>query len=89
MSYFTTTQKLRLFRSLASKRSPAYVQFYITSRCDLACEQCNIIYGDADADEMDIGQIRAVAQNLARIGTATVLLCTEKRKRQNLCALAR
>jgi MoaA/NifB/PqqE/SkfB family radical SAM enzyme len=74
MSYFTTTQKLRLFRSLASKRSPAYVQFYLTSRRDRACEQCNIIYGDADADEMDIEQIRAVAQNLAKIGTATVLL---------------
>ena len=74
MSYFTATQKLRLLRSLVSKRSPAYVQFYITARCNLACEQCNIIYGDADAEEMNLEQIRAVAQNLAEIGTATVLL---------------
>ena len=74
MSYFTATQKLRLLRSIVSKRSPAYVQFYITARCNLACEQCNIIYGDADAEEMNLEQIRAVAQNLAEIGTATVLL---------------
>lgn len=74
MSYFTPTQKLRLARSLFSKRSPAYVQYYVTARCNLACEQCNIIYSNADVQEMRIDQIRAMAENLAEIGTAIVLL---------------
>ena len=74
MSYFSARQKLSLARSLVTKTSPAYVQFYITARCNLACEQCNIIYAHADAQEMNIEQIRAMAENLAEIGVCIVLL---------------
>jgi MoaA/NifB/PqqE/SkfB family radical SAM enzyme len=74
MKFFTTQQKLNLARSSFSKASPAYVQFYITARCNLACEQCNIIYSDAAAGEMTIDQIQAVASNLAEIGVCIVLL---------------
>lgn len=72
--YFTATQKVRLARSLATKTSPAYVQFYITARCNMACEQCNIIYAHADAEEMNLEQIRAMAANMAEIGVCIVLL---------------
>lgn len=71
--YFNTEQKLRLARSLITKTSPAYVQFYLTARCDLACEQCNIIYADADAQEMTLEQIRQTAYNLSKIGVCIVL----------------
>lgn len=71
--YFNTEQKLRLARSLITKTSPAYVQFYLTARCDLACEQCNIIYADADAQEMTLEQIRQMAYNLSKIGVCIVL----------------
>ncbi len=74
MGYFTHRQKLRLARSLITKTSPAYVQYYITARCNLACEQCNIIYADGDNDEMNISQIRKVAENFAEIGVGMVLL---------------
>lgn len=74
MRYFTTHQKLNLARSLGTKTSPAYVQFYVTARCNLACEQCNIIYAHADAKEMNIEQIRAMAHNMAEIGVCIVLL---------------
>ncbi len=74
MSSFTIKQKLQLARSSLTKSSPAYVQFYITARCNLACEQCNIIYSDASAGEMDITQIRKVAENLSEIGVCIVLL---------------
>lgn len=74
MAFFTNRQKLKLARSLITKTSPAYVQFYITARCNLACEHCNIIYADADCQEMNISQIRAVAENLAQIGVCIVLL---------------
>ena len=56
-----------------TKTSPAYVQFYLTARCDLACEQCNIIYADADAQEMTLEQIRQTAYNLSKIGVCIVL----------------
>ena len=71
--YFNAEQKLRLARSLLTKTSPAYVQFYLTARCDLACEQCNIIYADADAQEMTLEQIRQMAYNLSKIGVCIVL----------------
>ena len=71
--YFNIKQKLSLVRSLITKTSPAYVQFYVTARCDLACEQCNIIYADADAEEMTLTQIRQMAYNLSKIGVCIVL----------------
>jgi MoaA/NifB/PqqE/SkfB family radical SAM enzyme len=74
MSYFTLEQKIKLGRSLITKKSPAYVQFYITARCNMACEQCNIIFSNADAEEMNIDQIRQTAENLAKIGVCIVLL---------------
>ena len=73
-SIFNLKQKIALANSFIHKTSPAYVQFYITSRCNLACEQCNIIYGDATADEMTISQINKMAENLAEIGVCIVLL---------------
>ena len=42
--------------------------------CNLACEQCNIIYADANAQEMTIDQIRLMADNLAAIGVCVILL---------------
>ena len=66
--YFNRKQKIRLAQSLITKNSPAYVQYYITARCNLACEQCNIIYADADSPEMSLPQIQAMAQNMAQIG---------------------
>jgi MoaA/NifB/PqqE/SkfB family radical SAM enzyme len=74
MAYFTLSQQISLARSLVTKAAPAYVQFYITARCNLACEQCNIIYGDAAAHELTVDEIKRVADNLARIGVSIVLL---------------
>tara|TARA_A100001011_G_scaffold300581_1_gene313940 strand:+ start:386 stop:1552 length:1167 start_codon:yes stop_codon:yes gene_type:complete len=74
MSIFNLKQKLSLAKQVITKSSPIYVQFYITSRCNLACEQCNIIYGDAKHEEMNIEQIDLVAENLKKIGVSIVLL---------------
>lgn len=74
MQYFSLKQKLRLAQSLFTKTSPAYVQYYITARCNLTCEQCNIIYADATAEEMNITQIQRMAENFAEMGVCIVLL---------------
>ena len=74
MSIFNIKQKINLAKQAILKSSPIYVQFYITSRCNLACEQCNIIYADAKHQEMNIDQIERVAENLKKIGVSIVLL---------------
>jgi MoaA/NifB/PqqE/SkfB family radical SAM enzyme len=74
MSYFNLEQKFNFAKSFIGKKTPLYVQFYITSRCNLACEQCNIIYSDAKHQEMNISQINKVADNLKKIGVNIVLL---------------
>ena len=73
MSIFNLKQKINLAKNAMVKR-PIYVQFYITSRCNLACEQCSIIYADAKHQEMNIDQINKVAENLKKIGVLIVLL---------------
>lgn len=71
---FDTATKLRLARSLVTKDRAIYVQYYVTARCNLACEQCEIIYANADVPEATLDEVRAVAANLARIGVSVVLL---------------
>ena len=63
MSIFNLRQKINLAKNTITKSAPLYVQFYITSRCNLACEQCNIIYADAKHQEMNMKQINLVAEN--------------------------
>ena len=43
-SFFSLRTKARLARSILTRDHPVYVQFYVTARCNLECEQCNIIY---------------------------------------------
>lgn len=64
----------KLALSALTKDYPAYVQFYVTARCNLTCEQCNIIYANADQEECTTEQAFKIAENLARIGTSVVLL---------------
>ena len=66
MSLFNLSQQYNFAKSFVFKKSPLYVQFYITARCNLACEQCNIIYSDAKHQEMNIEQINKVAENLKK-----------------------
>ena len=35
---------------------------YITARCNLACEQCNIIYANSDVRECTIDEVRRIAK---------------------------
>lgn len=73
MSFFEGgVSKLAL--STLTKDYPAYVQFYVTARCNLTCEQCNIIYANADQEECSTEQAYKIAANLAKIGTSVVLL---------------
>ena len=65
---------LPLAESVLTHNRPLYVQYYVTARCNLRCEQCNVIYANADQEECTIDQIERIARNLASIGTSMVLL---------------
>ena len=59
---------------LGIRKSPSYVQFYITSRCNLTCKQCNIIYANANVREVTIMEVEKIAENLSKIGLGIILL---------------
>jgi MoaA/NifB/PqqE/SkfB family radical SAM enzyme len=71
---FSSLSKKTLGKALITKDQPVYVQFYITARCNLTCEQCNIIYSNADVPECSIDDVRRIADNFADLGVAIVLL---------------
>ena len=56
------------------KNNSIYVQFYITARCNLTCQQCNIIYANSDMRECTLSEVERIADNLAQMGVAIVLL---------------
>lgn len=63
-----------LVQSVLTHDNPLYVQYYVTARCNLRCEQCNVIFANGDQEECSIEQVGAIARNLRQIGTSVVLL---------------
>ena len=60
--------------SVIAKESPLYVQYYITARCNLRCEQCNVIYANSDQEECNTENSIKIIESLKNIGTSVVLL---------------
>ena len=71
---FSKLSRVSLAKAVLTKDQPIYVQFYITARCNLTCQQCNIIYANSDMRECTISEIEKIADNLAEMGVAIVLL---------------
>ena len=71
---FSYKSKLSLARATFFQNTPVYVQFYITARCNLTCEQCNIIYANSDVRECSLNEIERIADNFVEMGVAIVLL---------------
>jgi MoaA/NifB/PqqE/SkfB family radical SAM enzyme len=71
---FSNLTKMTLAKAALFQNAPVYVQFYITSRCNLTCEQCNIIYANSDVRECSIEEIKLIADNFADMHVAIVLL---------------
>ena len=71
---FSSLSKLTLAKAALFQDAPVYVQFYVTARCNLTCQQCNIIYANSDVRECTIDEIHRIAENFARMGVAIVLL---------------
>lgn len=71
---FSGLSKITLARAALLKDAPVYVQFYVTARCNLTCQQCNIIYANSDLRECTLVEIERIAENFAAMGVAIVLL---------------
>ena len=71
---FSGRSTLTLAKAALTQDAPVYVQFYVTARCNLTCQQCNIIYANSDVRECTLDEIHRIAENFARIGVAIVLL---------------
>lgn len=71
---FSSLSKKTLAKAALLHDAPVYVQFYVTARCNLTCEQCNIIYTNSDVRECTIDEIKRIADNFAKLGVAIVLL---------------
>ncbi len=71
---FSSLSKVTLAKAALFQDVPVYVQFYITSRCNLTCKQCNIIYANSDVRECSLEEIKRIADNFATLGVAIVLL---------------
>jgi len=71
---FSNLSKKTLIKAALVQNAPVYVQFYVTARCNLTCEQCNIIYANADVREVTLDEIERIADNFAEMGVAIILL---------------
>jgi MoaA/NifB/PqqE/SkfB family radical SAM enzyme len=71
---FSPSSRITLAKAAITHNAPVYVQFYITARCNLTCQQCNIIYANSDVRECTLTEVQAIAENFAKIGVAIVLL---------------
>ena len=71
---FSELSKKTLIKAALFQNAPVYVQFYVTARCNLTCEQCNIIYANSDVEECSLEKIERIADNFSEMGVAIVLL---------------
>lgn len=71
---FSNLSKKTLAKAALFQDAPVYVQFYVTARCNLTCEQCNIIYTNSDVRECTLDEIKKIADNFEKMGVAIVLL---------------
>ena len=71
---FSFQTKLSMLRAVLTKKSPFYIQFYISKACNLECKMCNIVEANADLKPFKTEQIEAIADNLVKIGAGVVLL---------------
>ena len=71
---FSLQTKFNIAAGYLTKNRPFYVQYYILSRCNLVCRQCNIVEANSDLMDADLKTVEKIAINLKKIGAGVVLL---------------
>ncbi|MBA4317464.1 MAG: hypothetical protein C0412_03600 [Flavobacterium sp.] len=71
---FSAKTKLSIIKAILTKNSPFYIQYFITSTCNLNCRMCNIAKSNRDIKEASIEDVEKIAVNIKKIGGGVVLL---------------
>lgn len=71
---FSLSTKISMARAILTKKSPFYIQFYISNACHLRCKMCNIVQANSNLPMMNPDHIETMAKNLKKIGAGVVLL---------------
>jgi len=61
-------------KAVITKKSPFYVQFYVSKYCHLKCRMCNIVEANSDVLPFESKEIEKIAENLVKIGAGVILL---------------
>ena len=65
---------ISIIKGILTKKTPIYVQFAVTKRCNLGCEMCGIVKTWRKERELDLDEIERVAELLDELGTGVVIL---------------
>jgi len=65
---------LSIVKGIVTKKTPIYVQFAVTKRCNLGCKMCGIVKTWRRERELDLDEIERVAEVLEKLGTGVVVL---------------
>lgn len=65
---------LQIAKAMVTRRVPIYVHYGVTHRCNLTCRMCGLWKIGNRKTELDLDEIRQMADNLHELGTAAVSL---------------
>ena len=71
---FTKRTKKALIKGVLTKKSPIYVQFAVTKRCNLNCEMCASSVSRKDEKELSLPEIEKLADVLDALNIGVLLL---------------
>ena len=71
---FSFRTNLSILKGILTKKSPFYIQYFITNKCHLRCKMCNIVSSNEKCNPIDLEKIDKIAKNLQAIGAGVVLL---------------
>jgi len=71
---FSFQTKRSMARAFFTRKSPFYIQFYVSGVCYLKCKMCNIVEANANRTPFKTEHIEKIADNLVKVGAGVILL---------------
>lgn len=71
---FTKRTKKALIKGIITKKTPIYVQYAVTKRCNLRCQMCGSSISRKEERELSLPEIQKLADTLDRLNIGIILL---------------
>lgn len=71
---FTGRTKLSLAKAVLTKRTPVYVQYAVTNRCNFRCKMCDSSISRKEERELNLAEIEKIAGVLDKMNAGVILL---------------